>query len=96
MIELYEVAIPASGSVENVVVTAWLVAVGDTVAEDDLLAEISTDKVDTELASPQAGRVAAFLVAEEDEVSVGTVVCLLAPADADDDEMAAAVAARHG
>lgn len=96
MAELYEVTIPASGSVENVVITTWLVAVGDTVAEDDLLAEISTDKVDTELASPRAGRVAAFLVDEEDEVVVGTAVCLLAPADANDDDVAAALAARQG
>lgn len=94
MIELHEVAIPASGSVENVVVTGWLVAVGDIVAEDDLLAEISTDKVDTELASPRAGKVAALLVEEEDEIAVGTVVALLAETDANDDDIAAALAAR--
>ena len=94
MIELHEVAIPASGSVENVVVTGWLVAVGDIVAEDDLLAEISTDKVDTELASPRAGKVAALLVEEEDEIAVGPVVALLAETDANDDDIAAALAAR--
>lgn len=96
MVELYEVTIPASGSVENVVVTQWLVQVGDTVTEDDLLAEISTDKVDTELASPRAGRVAALLVAEEDEVGIGDVVALLADADATDDDIAAALADRNG
>ena len=55
MAELFEVKIPHSGSVENVEITEWSVSVGDVVAEGDVLAEVSTDKVDTELEAP-AGR----------------------------------------
>ncbi|WP_347352779.1 biotin/lipoyl-containing protein [Intrasporangium sp.] len=96
MTELYEVTIPASGSVENVVITVWLVAVGDTLEKGDLVAEISTEKVDTELVTERAGRVVALLVEEGDEVPVGTSVCLIAPVDAPDDAVTAAVAARQG
>ena len=54
--ELFEVKIPHSGSVENVEITDWIVSVGDVVAEGDSLAEVSTDKVDTELEAPQGGQ----------------------------------------
>ena len=91
--ELFEVKIPHSGSVENVEITDWIVSEGDVVAEGDSLAEVSTDKVDTELEAPQGGKIAKFLYEEGTEVSVGTVVLLLAPADAADDEVTAALEA---
>ncbi len=91
MAELYEVKVPHSGSVENVEITEWVASVGDVVEEGDVLAEVSTDKVDTELEAPQGGKVAKLLVEDGDEVAVGTVVALLAPADASDDDVAAAV-----
>ena len=93
MAEVFEVKIPHAGTVENVEITDWAVAVGDVVAEGDVLADVSTDKVDTELESPRAGKVAKFLYAGGDEVKVGTVVALLVPAETSEDEMAAAVAA---
>ncbi|MGZ5402901.1 MAG: biotin/lipoyl-containing protein, partial [Aeromicrobium sp.] len=50
------VTLPALGeSVTEGTVTRWLKAVGDTVAVDEPLLEISTDKVDTEIPSPIAG-----------------------------------------
>ena len=89
--ELFEVKIPHSGSVENVEITDWLVSVGDVVAQGDSLADVSTDKVDTELEAPQGGKIAKFLYDEGTEVTVGTVVVLMAPADASDDDVSAAL-----
>ncbi len=50
----------------------WLKQVGETVAADEPLFEISTDKVDTEIPSPAAGVLSAILVPEGETVSVGT------------------------
>jgi len=51
-----EVLLPALGeSVTEGTVTRWLKQVGDTVAVDEPLVEVSTDKVDTEIPSPFAG-----------------------------------------
>ncbi len=55
----------------------WAKAVGDSVAEDETLVEISTDKVDTEVPSPAAGVVTEILVPEGETVSVGTVICVI-------------------
>lgn len=93
MAEVYEVKIPHSGTVENVEITEWSVAVGDVVAEGDVLAEVSTDKVDTELEAPRAGKVAKLLFDEDSEVKVGTVVALIVDEDVSDADVAAAVAA---
>jgi pyruvate/2-oxoglutarate dehydrogenase complex dihydrolipoamide acyltransferase (E2) component len=93
MAEVFEVAIPHAGTVENVEITAWVVSVGDVVSEGDVLADVSTDKADTELEAPRGGKVAKLLVEEEAEVKVGTVVALLVEEDASDEDMAAAVAA---
>jgi 2-oxoglutarate dehydrogenase E2 component (dihydrolipoamide succinyltransferase) len=64
----------------------WAKQVGDAIAEDEVLLEISTDKVDTEVPSPAAGTVLEILVAEGDTVSVGTPLVVIgaegeAPAD---------------
>ena len=93
MVELVEVKVPYSGSVEHVEINEWMVAEGSVVAEGDPIAEVSTDKVDTELESPQAGRLVKFLCEEGTEVNVGTAVALLAEADAPDDEVANAIQA---
>ena len=70
-----EVTLPALGeSVTEGTVTRWLKKVGDTVAIDEALVEISTDKVDTEIPSPIAGVVEAILVAEDETVAVGAVL----------------------
>jgi 2-oxoglutarate dehydrogenase E2 component (dihydrolipoamide succinyltransferase) len=52
----------------------WLKAEGETVAQDEPLFEISTDKVDTEVPSPAAGTVTKILVQEGQTVGVGTPV----------------------
>ena len=51
---------------------------GDTVAVDDPLVEISTDKVDAEVPSPVAGTIAEILVEADETVPVGSVLCRIA------------------
>ena len=71
----HEVTLPALGeSVTEGTVTRWLKNVGDTVAVDEPLVEISTDKVDTEIPSPVAGVIEEILVAEDYTVEVGAVL----------------------
>jgi 2-oxoglutarate dehydrogenase E2 component (dihydrolipoamide succinyltransferase) len=66
------VVLPALGeSVTEGTVTRWLKSVGDTVAVDEPLVEISTDKVDTELPSPAAGVLIEITVGEDQIVPVG-------------------------
>ncbi|MEX2441373.1 MAG: biotin/lipoyl-containing protein, partial [Pontimonas sp.] len=70
-----DVTLPALGeSVTEGTITRWLKAVGDTVAVDEPLVEISTDKVDTEIPSPVAGIVQEILVPEDETVEVGAVL----------------------
>src|SRR5450631_2018775 len=67
------VIMPALGeSVTEGTVTRWLKNVGDPVAVDEPLLEVSTDKVDTEIPSPVAGTLQEILVAEDETVPVGT------------------------
>jgi 2-oxoglutarate dehydrogenase E1 component len=61
-------------SVTEGVVLEWHVKEGDLVAADDVLVEISTDKVDAEVPSPSAGRVVAILAPEGETVAVGAVL----------------------
>ena len=73
-----EVVLPALGeSVTEGTVTRWLKKVGDTVAVDEPLVEVSTDKVDTEIPSPFAGVVQQILVAEDETVAVGAVLAIV-------------------
>lgn len=58
-------------------VTRWLKNIGDQVAVDEPLLEVSTDKVDTEIPSPVAGKLTEILAVEDDVVNVGAVVALI-------------------
>jgi pyruvate dehydrogenase E2 component (dihydrolipoamide acetyltransferase) len=65
-------------------ITKWFKAVGDQVAEDEVLFEVSTDKVDSEVPSPVAGYLAEIKVPEGETVDVGTVLAVVttdAPAE---------------
>jgi multifunctional 2-oxoglutarate metabolism enzyme len=78
--ELVDVAIPSMGeSVSEGTLLEWLVKVGDTVQEQQGLAEVSTDKVDAELPSPVSGIVTELLAAPDDTVRVGQVVARISP-----------------
>ncbi|RYJ04764.1 MAG: 2-oxoglutarate dehydrogenase, E2 component, dihydrolipoamide succinyltransferase, partial [Actinomycetales bacterium] len=73
-----EVTLPALGeSVTEGTVTQWLKSVGDTVAVDEPLLEISTDKVDTEIPSPVAGVLLEVKFEEDDTVEVGAVLAII-------------------
>lgn len=58
-------------------VTRWMVAEGDFVAAHDPVAEIETDKVVVEIAAPEAGRIEAIKVQQDEEANPGDVLCLL-------------------
>ncbi len=64
-------------------VTKWLKAVGDTVARDEPLFEVSTDKVDSEVPSPADGVLTEILVAEGDTVDVGARLAVIGAAGAE-------------
>ncbi len=73
-----EVVLPALGeSVTEGTVTRWLKKVGDTVAIDEPLVEVSTDKVDTEIPSPVAGILQQILVQEDETIEVGAVLAVV-------------------
>lgn len=73
-----EVVLPALGeSVTEGTVTRWLKKVGDSVAIDEPLVEVSTDKVDTEIPSPVAGTLQQILVQEDETVEVGAVLAIV-------------------
>jgi len=71
-----EVVMPQMGeSITEGTLTKWLKQPGDTVARDEPLFEISTDKVDAEIPSPVAGTLGEIKVQEGATVSINTVVC---------------------
>src|SRR5687768_17868864 len=73
-----EVTLPALGeSVTEGTVTRWLKQVGDSVAVDEALLEVSTDKVDTEIPSPVAGTLLEIKAEEDETVEVGAVLALI-------------------
>nr|WP_313776733.1 2-oxoglutarate dehydrogenase, E2 component, dihydrolipoamide succinyltransferase [Mycobacterium sp.] len=72
------VQMPALGeSVTEGTVTRWLKQEGDTVAVDEPLLEVSTDKVDTEIPSPAAGVLTKIIAAEDDVVEIGGDLALI-------------------
>ncbi|HEX3290829.1 MAG TPA: dihydrolipoamide acetyltransferase family protein [Gaiella sp.] len=78
-----EVVMPQMGvSVSEGTITRWLKQAGESIALDEPLLEISTDKVDTEVPSPGEGVVSEIRVQEGETVEVGTVLATIAPAGA--------------
>ncbi|GAD33277.1 pyruvate/2-oxoglutarate dehydrogenase complex,dihydrolipoamide acyltransferase (E2) component [Microbacterium sp. TS-1] len=70
-----DVVLPELGeSVTEGTVTRWLKQIGDDVAVDEPLLEISTDKVDTEIPAPFAGTLVEILVQEDETVEVGSAL----------------------
>ena len=88
------ITMPALGeSVSEGTVTRWLKNVGDSVAVDEALLEVSTDKVDTEIPSPVAGTLLAIDVAVDTTVPVGARLALIGSAGGAVSTPAAPVAA---
>jgi 2-oxoglutarate dehydrogenase E2 component (dihydrolipoamide succinyltransferase) len=77
-------------------ITKWHKQVGDTVAEDEVLFEVSTDKVDSEVPSPVSGTVTEILVLEGETVSVGSKLAIIGGADGAGATSAAAESAGDG
>jgi pyruvate/2-oxoglutarate dehydrogenase complex dihydrolipoamide acyltransferase (E2) component len=74
----YEFKLPDLGEgVREGEIARWLVEVGQTIAEDDPLVEIQTDKTTVEIPSPAAGLVSQILVEEGQLVPVGTPLVLI-------------------
>jgi 2-oxoglutarate dehydrogenase E2 component (dihydrolipoamide succinyltransferase) len=77
-----DVTLPQLGeTVTEGTITQWFKNVGDTVAADEPLFEVSTDKVDTEVPSPVSGVLTEIRVQEGDTVDVGTVIAVVGDAD---------------
>jgi 2-oxoglutarate dehydrogenase E2 component (dihydrolipoamide succinyltransferase) len=75
---MIDVQVPQLGeSVTEGTITKWLVKEGDVVAKDQPIVEIATDKADSELPAPSAGRIVKLLAKEGDVVPVRTVICQL-------------------
>ena len=73
-----DVVMPQMGeSITEGTIAKWLKKVGDTVAEDEPLLEISTDKVDAEIPAPVAGTLSEIRFAEGDIVEVNTVIAVI-------------------
>jgi len=73
-----EITLPQLGeTVTEGTITRWFKKVGEAVAADEPLFEVSTDKVDTEVPSPIAGVLTEIRVAEGDTVPVGTVIAVV-------------------
>src|SRR5277367_1167942 len=71
----FQVVMPAMGdSVAEGTILEWHKQEGDAVAADEVLVEISTDKVDAELPAPVSGRVVKLHAAEGDTVAVGALL----------------------
>ncbi|MBK3517710.1 dihydrolipoamide acetyltransferase family protein [Carboxylicivirga marina] len=81
----FEILMPKMGeSVEEATITKWFVSEGDTVQEDDVLLEIATDKVDSEIPSPVAGTIKEIKYATDDVVAVGLPVAVILLEGAED------------
>jgi 2-oxoglutarate dehydrogenase E2 component (dihydrolipoamide succinyltransferase) len=73
-----DITLPQLGeTVTEGTITRWFKKVGDSIAADEPLFEVSTDKVDTEVPSPIAGTLTEIRVAEGDTVPVGTVIAVV-------------------
>lgn len=74
----FELIMPKMGeSIEEATITKWFVNEGDKVEEDDVLLEIATDKVDSEIPSPVEGIIKKILFKKDELVPVGTVIAII-------------------
>ncbi len=87
-----DVKVPDIGDFSDVPVISILVSVGDTVAAEDPLIELESDKATMEVPSPAAGKVVSIAVSEGDNVSEGALILTLETADGTAPEAAPAEA----
>ncbi|MFH2140774.1 MAG: dihydrolipoamide acetyltransferase family protein [Bacteroidota bacterium] len=73
-----EIIIPSMGEgITDVTIIKWLKREGEFVQEDDTIAEIATDKVDSEISAPISGKIITFFVKEGDIVKIGESIALI-------------------
>ncbi len=71
----HDMVMPKMGeSITEGTIIRWLKQVGDVVEKDEIILEISTDKVDSEIPTPVPGKILEFLAKEGDTVDVGNVI----------------------
>ena len=75
MSQSFEIRVPDIGDFSDVDVIEVLVKAGDTVAEEDALVTLESDKASMDIPSPQAGTIGEMKLAVGDKVSEGTVIC---------------------
>jgi 2-oxoglutarate dehydrogenase E2 component (dihydrolipoamide succinyltransferase) len=74
----YQLLLPKMGeSVAEATITKWVKNIGDTISSDDSVVEIATDKVDSEVPAPVAGKLTKQLFTEGDVVQVGDVIAII-------------------
>lgn len=74
----FEVLMPKMGeSIEEATITKWFVKEGDKIEEDDVLLEIATDKVDSEIPSPVEGVIQKIMYQQDETVAVGSVIAII-------------------
>lgn len=89
----FEIIMPKLGeSIQEGTITKWFVKEGDTIEEDDMLFEVATDKVDSEIPSPVDGVVKQILHPVDSLVPVGEVVAIVNMEDEEEEETAEIVA----
>lgn len=74
----FEMVMPKMGeSITEGTILKWLKKVGDVVEKDEIILEISTDKVDSEIPTPVAGKIEKFLAQEGDTIDVGITIAII-------------------
>mgnify|MGYP001945471273 CR=1 FL=1 len=77
MVEV-EMKMPTMGeSIFECTVLNWLVNEGDTVSADDMILEVATDKIDTEIGAQYSGTIVKFLVNTGDVAAIGSPICVI-------------------
>jgi 2-oxoglutarate dehydrogenase E2 component (dihydrolipoamide succinyltransferase) len=92
-----DITMPQLGeTVTEGTITRWLKQIGDAVAEDEMLFEVSTDKVDSEVPSPTGGYLSEILVPEGETVDVGTRLAVISATQSGDGSAPAPAAGTVG
>ena len=77
MSNVIEIKVPDIGDFSEVDVIEILVAAGDTVAEEDALITLESDKASMDIPSPQSGTIKEMKIAVGDQVSEGSLICMM-------------------
>lgn len=83
----FEIVMPKLGeSIQEATITKWFIKEGDTIEEDDILFEVATDKVDSEIPSPVDGKIVKILHPANVLIPVGEVLAIVSLSGEDEEE----------